>query len=313
MSELELHAIPGNPRLQMRHRGNDGYAVLYVHGATFPTALSVGYRFDGRSWEDDWIDAGFDAWGLDFEGYGGSAHPAAFEEPANANPPLLRWTDAVAQIARAVDYICTLRRTRQISIVAHSWGTIAAAAFAVNNPEAVHRLVLFGPILMRPAGPAVTAPPAWRLITVAEQLARFKADVPAGSPNVLAELELEQWGPAWLATQEAAAARTPPAVKVPSGSQADIAQMWSGTNLYDPRRLTAQTMIVRGEWDSLCTDADVARFLAASGFAPRFDVVISRATHLMHLEDGRHALWAATRAFIAGDNPSEAARCLRPS
>ena len=41
-------------------------AVLYVHGATFPSALSIAYRFDGRSWRDALGDAGFDVWGVGF-------------------------------------------------------------------------------------------------------------------------------------------------------------------------------------------------------------------------------------------------------
>ena len=40
--------------------------VLYVHGATFPSALSIAHRFDGRSWRDELCAAGFDVWGLDF-------------------------------------------------------------------------------------------------------------------------------------------------------------------------------------------------------------------------------------------------------
>src|ERR1700730_12927671 len=47
-------------------------AVLYVHGATFPSALSIAYRFDGRSWRDSLCDAAFDVWGLDFYGFGHS-------------------------------------------------------------------------------------------------------------------------------------------------------------------------------------------------------------------------------------------------
>jgi pimeloyl-ACP methyl ester carboxylesterase len=316
MSELELHSIPGIPRLTLRHRRGTGPAVLYVHGATFPAALSVGYRFDGRSWEDDWVAAGFDVWALDFEGYGASALPSAFEQPANTAAPLLRASQATAQIARAVDYLCTARRDSKISIVAHSWGTIAAASFAASHPDIVPRLVLFGPILPRPranAAPDLSGIPAWRLITVAEQLARFRADVPAGTPNILAEPELAAWGPAWLASQDDAAARTPPAVKVPSGSQVDIGDMWSGKSVYDPARLTCPTMVIRGAWDSLCTNDDVARFIALSGSAPRLDVVVPRATHLMHLEDGRHALWAATRAFLGNGDPVEAARRARPS
>jgi hypothetical protein len=41
-------------------------AVLYVHGATFPSALSIAHRFDGASWRDALGEAGFDVWGLDF-------------------------------------------------------------------------------------------------------------------------------------------------------------------------------------------------------------------------------------------------------
>ena len=33
--------------------------VLYVHGATFPSALSIAHRFDGHSWRDALCAAGF--------------------------------------------------------------------------------------------------------------------------------------------------------------------------------------------------------------------------------------------------------------
>jgi pimeloyl-ACP methyl ester carboxylesterase len=46
--------------------------VLYVHGATFPSALSIAHRFDGKSWRDTLTEAGFDVWGLDFYGFGHS-------------------------------------------------------------------------------------------------------------------------------------------------------------------------------------------------------------------------------------------------
>ena len=40
--------------------------VLYVHGATFASALSVAHRFDGCSWRDEMCTVGFDVWGVDF-------------------------------------------------------------------------------------------------------------------------------------------------------------------------------------------------------------------------------------------------------
>src|SRR5262245_58261256 len=40
--------------------------VLYVHGATFPSGLSIAHRFDGISWRDWLCAAGFDVWGPRF-------------------------------------------------------------------------------------------------------------------------------------------------------------------------------------------------------------------------------------------------------
>src|SRR6202046_1569474 len=57
-------------------------AVLHVHGATFPSALSIAHRFDGRSWRDALNDAGFDVWGLDFYGFGDSDRYPEMDQPA---------------------------------------------------------------------------------------------------------------------------------------------------------------------------------------------------------------------------------------
>jgi hypothetical protein len=43
--------------------GSAGPAVLYVHGATFASGLSIAHRLDGRSWRDALCDAGFCVWG----------------------------------------------------------------------------------------------------------------------------------------------------------------------------------------------------------------------------------------------------------
>jgi pimeloyl-ACP methyl ester carboxylesterase len=324
MNDVQFEDVSGAPRLHMRRRRGNGSVVLYVHGATFPSALSVRYRFaDGRSWEDALFDAGADVWALDFEGYGGSARPGAFDRPADQSPQPLRCAEAAEQIARAVAHIQAARgRNASISIIAHSWGTIPAARFATEHPRALQRLILFGPILTRvvAAAPSASAPlpsapqiPAWRTLTVAEQLARFKADVPAGQANILAEPDLAQWGPAWLATDAQAMTRSPPAVQIPLGPQADIVAAWSGASLYDPARILCPLMIVRGAWDSLCTDADVARFRATRASLATSDVVIPRATHLMHLEEGRFALWAASNAFLSGADPGAAAARVRPA
>jgi pimeloyl-ACP methyl ester carboxylesterase len=74
---------------------------------------------------------------------------------------------------------------------------------------------------------------------------------------------------------------------------------WSGVLAYEPGRVKAPLLIVRGEWDSLCKDEDAAWLKRAwTGGAQVSDVKIPKATHLMHLETGRTALYTATTQFL---------------
>jgi pimeloyl-ACP methyl ester carboxylesterase len=67
----------------------DTRPVLYVHGATFPSALSIAHRFDGHSWRDALCQSGFDVWGFDFNGFGHSDRYPEMDQPPHANPPAL--------------------------------------------------------------------------------------------------------------------------------------------------------------------------------------------------------------------------------
>jgi pimeloyl-ACP methyl ester carboxylesterase len=289
------HMLRGEgPALLVRRQRHNGPPVLYVHGATFPSALSAAYRFNGRSWMDDWNAHGFDAWAFDFAGYGGSDR---YEEMRGecAGAPLGRAPQAAGQIARVVKHIADVTQF-PLRIVAHSWGTIPAALFAMHEPQRVERLCLFGPVLQRSGAADAPIDQRWRLVTVAQQLARFISDVPAGHPPVLIEPELHAWGPAYLASDREAEMRAPPAVRIPNGPAADIADAWSGHLPWQPRALHCPVLCVRGEWDSVTNDADAA-WLKTQLPSCR-DVKIAKGTHLMHLEHAREDLFAAVREFL---------------
>ncbi|MEM8985233.1 MAG: alpha/beta hydrolase [Pseudomonadota bacterium] len=300
---VELSLVPGSPKLQMRRVRQNGPAVLYIHGSSFPSALSVGYRFsDGASWEDDLANSGFDSWALDFSGFGGSERPREFSDDAEANGPILRATEAAEQILRAVRYIQDQRRNSDpISIIAHSWGTAPAALFVSDHPDKTSGFVMFGPVLKRNGRTAVgnvESLPAWRLVTLAQQRSRFSKDVPTNQDPVLVEPSLTKWGARWLASDPDAQSRTPPSVKVPGGSSADLREIWGGNQIYDPNLIKRPLMIVRGQWDSVCTTEDVALFREARFDKQLHDVVVPRATHLMHFEHGRIRLRAVTNDFL---------------
>ena len=238
--------LPGSDDVvALRRWPGAGAPVLYVHGATFSSALSVGYRFAGRSWADDLNARGFDVWAFDFLGFGGSTRPSAADVA-----PIGRAGDAACQIAAVVDQIRRERAGARVHIVAHSWGTMAAGRYAGEWADKVGRLVMFGPICQRQVAglPPADRIGAWRDVSVADQLRRFVEDVPPSHPPVLIEPDLVEWGPAYLATDRGAAGRNPPAVRIPNGPQADIIAAMSGRLAYDPRRVGAPAMIVRGAW-----------------------------------------------------------------
>jgi len=290
------------PRLLLREQvcgrtGQRGH-VLYVHGATFPSASSVLAKFGGKSWADALNDAGFGVFALDFAGYGGSERYPGMSLPADQSPPLGRASEAAEQIARAVALIRRRIGAEPLSIVAHSWGTIPAAIFATAYPESLCRLVLFGPILRR-CVPHPKVSDAWSLVTIAAQHQRFTKDVPPRHGPVLEEPDFPDWAEAYLRSDPESLLRTPPAVQVPGGPSADVAAAWSGELPYDPAALRTAVMLVRGEWDSSSTAADVDWFAAA--LPPSLErkvVTIARATHLMHLERGRHELYETVNAFL---------------
>lgn len=275
--------------------------VLYIHGATFPSALSIAYRFAEGSWRDRLCDAGFDVWAFDFYGYGASDRYPEQSQPAQANAPLGTAQGAAEQIATAVAHILRHEHAERLSLIAHSWGTMAASLFAGDHPEQVERLVLFGPIARREPREVRASPslPAWKVVSLHDQWARFIEDVPPDVEPVLSRTEFEAWGQAYLDSDPGSRSRDPAAVNVPFGPSSEVAAAWQGRFPYDPARVEAPVAIIRGEWDGLTTDADARWLFDAFSRSPeKRDVKISRGTHLLHLEAMRGALWRESIAFL---------------
>ena len=172
-----------------------GNVVLYVHGGTFPSSLSIAHRFDGRSWRDELAASGFHCWGLDFHGFGRFSDPyPEMAEPAENHAPLGRAEDASRQLEQAVRFICAHHRVPRISLIAHSWGSIVSGRFAGRHPRLVERLVYFGPIAWRAPRADSQRLSAWRLISLKDQWDRFTADVPPRRAAGVVEASLRRMG-----------------------------------------------------------------------------------------------------------------------
>jgi pimeloyl-ACP methyl ester carboxylesterase len=295
---LFLRFVPGTRAASAPHK-----SILFLHGMSFPSALSIAHRFDGRSWRDELCEAGFDVWALDFYGFGEADRYAEMSQPAEINPPLGRAEELSSQIEYAVRFICKSQNLARISLIAHSAGTIAAGRFATLHPELVDRMVFFAPIGLRDRTESVSEfPLAWRLVSLKDQWDRFTQDVPHGETNVLSNDQFRLWGEAYLATDPEAHTRNPASVKVPNGMQADIQAAWDGQLRYDPREIQTPILIIRGEWDTVCSSADAKQAFNSLRSLGKRNIEISRATHLMHLESSRFDLYRETTNFLEGES-----------
>ena len=303
--EFRIAGDPKSLRLFLRHlpatggeMRTSGRSVLFVHGATFPSALAAAFKFDGHSWMDDLSESGLDVWALDFPGYGNSTHYAEMNEPAQSHNALGRAPECARQVASAIEFIRNHQRIERVSIIAHSWGTMTAGIFAGEHPDRVDRLVFFGPIAIRHNGTSQPSP-AWQYITSEYQWDRFQGEVPRGSQAVFPHHEYDPWIAAYLATDPASGQRIPRSVKVPSGPFADIAAAWSGSLPYDASRIITPVLLVRGEWDSVSSETDVNWLFQALTNAPEKEAVtLDRGTHVMHLESGRARLYKVIEGFL---------------
>jgi pimeloyl-ACP methyl ester carboxylesterase len=280
-------------------------AVLYVHGATFPSALSVAHRFDGTSWRDALGEAGFDVWGLDFYGFGHSDRYPEMAKPATDNPPLCMAQDAAGQLEAAIRFILGHQNIEKLSLISHSWGSMPACLFAAAHPALVDRLVLFAPIGRRePRRYEAPAPfPAWRIVTTEDQWNRFIEDVPAHEPPVLSRVHFDQWSKRYLDSDPESRLREPAGVKTPLGPFSEIIKAWHGQLAYAPGQVRSPVAIIRGEWDGLMPDDDAHWLFDAFAQAPgKRDIKISRGTHLMHLEVMRPALWRESVSCLLGND-----------
>lgn len=277
--------------------------VLYVHGATFPSALSIAHRFDGYSWRDALCEASFDVWGLDFLGYGFSDRYTEMNEAPDRNLALLGALDASDQLEAAVRFILGHYGIPSLSIISHSWGAMPVCLFAGRHPTMVDRIVLFAPIARRSPirYEKMLEMPAWRFVSIEDQWERFVEDVPRGEPPVLSRSHFDEWGERYLDTDPESRNRNPPAVKTPTGPVNDILHAWHGQLAYDPACVQVPVAIIRGAWDGLIPDEDARWLFDAFTASPlKRDIKVSRGTHLMHLEESRFALYHESIAFLRG-------------
>ncbi len=278
--------------------------ILICHGATYPASTVFDLSLGGLSWMDYIAGRGFDVWSLDLRGYGRSTRPAEMAQPPDANPPLVRGTDAVTDIAAAAAHIRAERGVAKLVHIGWSWGTSLQGRFASENPGLVERLVLYAPQWVAPVPtPAAGQPtiPAYRTVTRAQARERWLNGVPDNKRAALIPAGwFEHWADSTFATDPEGSRRVPSVLRAPNGVLLDARESWAaGVPWYDAAKLTMPVLVTVAEWDrDTPPDRAVALFPALTASPGKRLVMLAEGTHSIVMERNRGALFQAVQVFL---------------
>ena len=280
---------------------SNNHAVLFIHGASFPSDLAFGFRMSNYSWIDNLAEIGYDVYALDFLGYGNSDRYPEIRAVSAMGKPLGRACDIYKDIDIAVNTILEKTGTEKVSLIAHSWGGSVAALYATKFPEKIAKLVLFSAITTRQDTSSYKeAEHMYQVMTPEERVNGMRSLTPEGETCQLEPEVLEIWGKIWLQSDPLAKNSNTGVVKFPAGFDPDVEDLLHGKSYYDPAGITAPTLIIRGEWDTYPNNADAECLFRSLTNAPHKKyVVIGKGTHVMHLEKSRHQLYDEVRHFLS--------------
>ena len=276
------------------------YPILLLHGATFPIALSYGYKMQGLSWMDNLALNGFDVYGLDFLGYGHSDRYLEMKLSITEGRPLGRATEICDDVDRAVQFILKQTGKDKVYLLGHSWGGTVAALYATRHGDKVAKLILFATVTVRPDSVSYEdISTTFEAMTPEARINSMKKLTPTEYAIQLEDGMLREWGNTWLASDPIAKEQNSIEVKFPSGTSQDIVELKHNKPYYLPSEIKVPVLVIRGEWDAYPSNADAENLFRSLKNAPyKKYVVTQKGTHVAHLENHRNELYEEVNLFL---------------
>lgn len=220
--------------------------ILFVHGSSMASQPTFDLSVPGRAHSSvmDWFaERGFDTWCVDHEGYGRS------DKQRNINFDISNGAD---DLLAASDYIEQATGARALLVYGISSGALKAALFAQRHPERVARLALDAFVWTGEGSPTL----AERSKKLPEFLARNRRPIDRAfvhsifnrdHPGCADEATVNAFADAILTLDDS----------MPTGTYVD---MCSRLPVVDPAKITAPTLIMRGEFDGIASLDDLLKF-----------------------------------------------------
>jgi pimeloyl-ACP methyl ester carboxylesterase len=275
-------------------------AVLFVHGATY----------GGRSMFDPPVPQEYETWlryaanrgqaafAVDIRGYGESERPEFAMH--NGEPPIRAMT-AACDVADALAWVH--ERFDRVHLVGVSWGTMIAGTLFSNHDPEVASLVQQAPVYdlspeLREAFDHDGTP--YRTVTKSQIKERWNAQIPDDEdPAVFRRADSDDidfvLDAVWKALYDSGQYAAEGKILAPNGTLEDIQQ----SPVYDAVDITVPTLVARSSYDTTSTRKDAFALYDAltipEGRAEYTE--FDSATHMIHLERRRHALYNAVYDF----------------
>ncbi len=262
--------------------------ILFVHGSSMASQPTFDLRIPGRaSAMDHFAGLGYDTWCVDMEGYGRS------DKARDINCDVATGAD---DLLAASEYIGRARGVARLHLYGISSGALRAALFAERHPERVARLALDAFVWTGRGSPTLAA----RRTRLAEYRSRnrrpidrafvrsiFTRDHPGSADPAV----IDAFADAILALDDS----------VPTGTYVD---MCATLPLVDPARITAPTVVMRGEHDGIASLDDVLDFFHRLPAADKQFTVMPGIAHASFQERNYAIAYHVLASFIARPDPA---------
>ncbi len=263
--------------------------LIFVHGSSMASTPSFDLQVPGQPEYSimDWFAArGYDTWCVDMEGYGKSDKKRAINSDISTGAD---------DIAAAAQYIRGLTGASKFLLYGISSGSLRVALFAQRHPELTQRIVLDA-FVWTGAGSRTLEQRRKRL---AEYEASNRRKISRETVHGIFTRDhadtadmavVDVFADAVLALDDS----------VPTGTYVDMSK---NLPLVDPLRITAPTLILRGQYDGIAAFEDITSFFIKLPNPDKQLVVMAGIAHSSLHEKNHLMVNHAMQAFFTQPTP----------
>ena len=268
-----------------RKRSGEGRkpVLFLVHGSSNSGLSSFDLGAPGGEYStmNVFAELGYDVWTMDHENYGRSARTEGNSDIASG----------VADLIAASELVMRETGAATMHMLGESSGALRAAAFAMERPALVDRLILNAFTYTGRNSPT--------LAKRSEQLPYFRAHNRRLRDRAMIESIFTRDHPGTSDLRVAAALADTELQfgdQVPTGTYLD---MCANLPVVDPARVLSPVMLIRGEHDGIASEEDLLDFYAKLPNPDRQFVVLPGAAHALVFGHNRHQFWHVAHGFLS--------------